>query len=89
MREPYYNHNYFFPKILKNGILTAMIKDNTDTNARSTFITAHYNGTILSISKMVCQANKAKKIAKLSLLSAEYVNIKKLFTLLGNSEKRP
>ena len=79
--ESYYNHNCFFPNILKQGIFTIMIKDNFDINARSTFVMSHYHGTNLYKKNMVCQVNKARIIPKKSPLPAEYVNIKKLFTL--------
>ena len=39
--ESYYNNNCFFQKILKQAILTIMMKDKIDMNARSTFVKSH------------------------------------------------
>ena len=77
-----------------------MMKDNIDMNARSTFIKSHYHGTSLSIVQFPTNENPVINLEnglsseqsknnskKLSPLPAEYVNIKKLFTLLGIPDK--
>ena len=84
-----YNHNCFFPKILKQGIFTIMMKDNIDMNARSTFVKSHYHGTSLSIVQFPTNENPGINLEnslsseqsknnskKLSPLPAKYVNIK-------------
>ena len=78
-----------------------MVKDNIDMNARSTFVKSHYHGASLSIAQFPTNKNPGinlgdgllseqskKNSKKLSPLPAEYVNIKKLFTLPGNPDKR-
>ena len=78
-----------------------MMKDNIDMNARSTFIKSHYHGTSLSIVQFPTNENPVINLEnglsseqsknnskKHSPLPAEYVNIKKLFTLPGIPDKR-
>ena len=97
--EFYYNHNCFFPKILKKCIFTITIKDSM--NARSTFVKSHYHGTSLSIVQFLTNENpgitlengllreqRKKNSKKLCPLPAEYVNIKKRSILSGNPDKR-
>ena len=78
-----------------------MMKDKIDMNARSTFVRSHYHGTSLSIVQFLTNENLGINLEnglsseqsknnskKLSPLPAEYVNIKKLFTLPGIPDKR-
>ena len=72
-----------------------MMKDNIHMNTRSTFDKSHYHGTSLSRVQFPTDENPGINLengmsSKLSMnnskiispLSAEYVNIKNLFTLL-------
>ena len=91
LRESYCNHNCFFPKILKQGIFTMVMKDNIDINGRSLFVKSHYHGTSLSIVQFPTNENPGINLEnglsseqsksnskKRSPLPAEYVNINKL-----------
>ena len=101
LRESYQQYNCFFPNTLKKGLLTVVMKDNIDMNARSTFIKSHYHGETLSVVQFPTienpginlengtQNRQNKKNSKiLSRLPAEYINIKKLFRITEIIDKR-
>ena len=101
LRESYYNHNCFFPKVPKQSIFTIMMKDNIGMNARSTFVKSHYHTTSLwivqfptnknpdiNLANVLSSEQSKNKSEKLSPLPAEYVNIKTLFILPGITDKR-
>ena len=56
--ESYENKKFFFPNILKMGLLTVMLKDNIDLNSKSNFIQWYYHGTSRSMIQFKTNENE-------------------------------
>ena len=56
--ESYENNKFFFPNILKMGLLTVMLKDNIDLNSKSNIIQWYYHGTSRSMIQFKTNENE-------------------------------
>ena len=101
LQKFYYNYNCFFPKLLKKAIFRIMMKDNIDMNARSAIFTAlEHRGSLsivwfptneklgLHLANGMLGEQSKKYSEKISPLPVEYENIKILFALPANPDKR-
>ena len=93
LRESFFSYNCFFANILKKILVTVLLKDNIDVNARSNFVNSHYHGTSISIIQFVTNEDKgvdfpeidisnniSTKSKKLSPLPGKYIKVQKLFS---------
>ena len=95
----YFSHSCWFANILKTVLLTVLLKDNIDLNARSNFVSSHYHGTSISSIQFVTEHNTgldflevdilqdvSLKSKRSSQLPQEYINVKKLFEEIVKSD---
>ena len=78
---PYFSHNCWFPDILKEGLFTALMKENIDVNARSNIVSSHYHGASISVIQYVAENSTGLDFPEVDISQAASLKSKRLLLL--------